>query len=569
VTRVLLLLQHQRNAHLLAEWLAPSYQVAVGDDLAALDQPFDLAIVDGPALRELGGAIRQRKDREAPILLPVLLVTRLHGANLGEQELWRHVDEVIGSPVQKQELLMRLQVLLRARGLSLELKASHETQLRHMALHDPVTDLPNRRLFLDRLNMAIARTRADRRLLAVLLLDLDRFKTINESYGHAFGDLLLQAVAERLAASLPRDALASFGGDAFAVLLPDLGRLTEAALTAQRLLDALARPFVMLGHTVYATTSIGITLHPVDSEDAAGLLENADTALDRAKSEGGGTYQFYTPQMKARVLERLNLETRLRGAAERGELTLEYQPQVALKSRRIVGFEALMRWHDPELGPVGPSRFIPIAEESGLVESIGAWALATACRQNKAWQDAGLPPLRGAINLSARHFRHGVEKTVGEVLAETGLDPRWLELEITESSLLEYSPESLEVLHRLKALGVHLAIDDFGTGYSSMSYLKRLPVATLKIDHAFVRDMARDADSRAIVQAIIAVAHSLNLNVIAEGAETAEQLAGLEELGCDEVQGHVFSRALPAPTLERLLRRSQNCKEARTMPMAV
>lgn len=544
--RVLLLLEHRRNRELLSEWLAPHYEVTVGGGAGALDGPFDLGIVDGPALARLRDAIAARKAREQPIVLPFLLVSPRHDARLGAQQVWQCIDELIATPIEKAELQVRLRVLVRMRQLSLELRAYHEAQLRHIALHEPLTDLPNRRLFAERLATAVGRAGAQRHRLAVLRLGLDRFNAVVESYGHAYGDLLLQGVAERLAGCLPRDALAHFGGDGFAVLLSELTRLPEPALVAARLLEALSRPFELPGHMVYATASVGITLFPDDAEDTETLLENAATALDRAKGEGGGSYQFFTPRMKSEVLERLDLETRLRGAAERGELVLEYQPQVELASGRTVGFEALVRWDEPELGRVDPTRFIPLAEETGLIDAIGAWALAAVCRQNKAWQRAGLPPLRAAVNVSARQFRHGIEKSVARVLAETGLDPRYLELEITESSVMECVPESLEVLHRLRALGVQLSLDDFGTGYSAMSYLKRLPVATLKIDCSFVRDITRDADSAAIVEAIIAVAHSLKLKVIAEGVETAEQLARLRAHGCDEVQGFVVGRPLPA-----------------------
>jgi len=561
--RILLLLNQRRNRRLLADWLAPQHQVLVGEGVAALDQPFDLGIVDGPTLDRLRDAIGQRKAREQPILLPFLLVTPRHGASLATPQLWHSIDEVIATPIEKAELEVRLRVLMRARQLSLELKASHDAELRHIALHDPLTDLPNRRLFVERLSTALEQARAGRRPLAVLLLELDRFNAVNESYGHAYGDLLLQAVAARLLACLPRDALAHFGGAVYAALLPEVKRLPEPALAAQRLLDALSQPFALPGHRVYVTASIGITLYPGDAENTAALLENADTALDRARREGGSSYQFYTPQMKAQVLDRLDLEMRLRNAATRGELALEYQPQVNIGSGRIVGFEALTRWNEPELGRVAPTRFIPVAEETGLVEPLGAWALATACRQTSAWQAAGLPPLRAAVNVSARQFRHGIEQTVARVLAETGLDPRFLELEITESSIMECAPESIEVLRQLKKLGIQLSIDDFGTGYSAMSYLKLLPVATLKIDRSFVRDIARDADSAAIVEAIIALAHSLHLKVIAEGVETSEQLASLRARGCDEVQGYLLGRPLAAADFAARLR-----KRSRQLPLA-
>lgn len=565
MTSLLLLLDHRRNRRLLAEWLGPQYQVSLGEGAEALERPFDLCIVDAPALERLREAIDRRKAFEQPILLPFLLVTPRHGSGLVRRQLWRSVDEMIATPIEKAELEVRLQVLLRARNLSLELKASHEAELRHIALHDPLTDLPNRRLFTERVAAALGRSRGGRQQLAVVLLELDRFNAINESYGHAYGDLLLQAVAERLLACLARDALAHFGGAVFAALLPECKLFSEPALTAQCLLDALAQPFTLPDHTVYTGASVGITLYPADAQSTEILLENADTALYRAKEEGGGTYQFFTPQMKAQVLDRLDLETRLRGAVERGELALEYQPQVDLASGCIVGFEALTRWDEPELGRVAPTRFIPVVEESGMIEEIGEWALATACRQTKAWQDAGLAPLRAAVNVAARQFRHGIENTVARVLAETGLDPHYLELEITESSLMECAPDSLEVLRKLKALGVQLSIDDFGTGYSSMSYLKLLPVAMLKIDRSFVRDVAHDADSTAIVRAIVALAHSLKLRVIAEGAETAEQLAGLRECGCDEVQGYVCSKPLPAEEFAMLLRQGGG----RLLPAAV
>lgn len=554
MTSVLLLLDHRRNRRLLADWLRPQFHVTVGEDAECLERLFDLCIVDAPALERLRDAIDRRKASEQPILLPFLLVTPRHGSGLVRRQLWRSVDEMIATPIEKAELEVRLQVLMRARNLSLELKASHEAELRHIALHDPLTDLPNRRLFTERLAAALGRSRGGRQQFAVLLLELDRFNAINESYGHAYGDLLLQAVAERLLACLTRDALAHFGGAVFAALLPECKLFSEPALTAQCLLDALAQPFALPDHMVYTGASVGITLYPADAQNTEILLENADTALYRAKEEGGGTYQFFTPQMKAQVLERLDLETRLRGAAERGELVLEYQPQVDLTSGCIVGFEALTRWDEPELGRVAPTRFIPVVEESGMIEEIGEWALVTTCRQTKAWQDAGLPPLRAAVNVAARQFRHGIENTVARVLAESGLEPHYLELEITESSVMECAPESLEVLRKLKALGVQLSIDDFGTGYSSMSYLKLLPVAMLKIDRSFVRDVAHDADSAAIVRAIVALAHSLKLRVIAEGAETAEQLAGLRECGCDEVQGYVCSKPLPAEEFAMLLR---------------
>ncbi|HET6717995.1 MAG TPA: EAL domain-containing protein [Rhodocyclaceae bacterium] len=553
MTRVLLLLEHSRNRRLLADWLAPNYQVIAGVGDGALDQPFDLGIVDGPALERHRDAIRRRKQDEPAILLPFLLLTPRRGSGPVDRQRWHSVDEVITTPIEKAELEVRLQLLMHARRLSLDLQASHQAELHYLALHDRLTDLANRHLFSERLNAALVRARSEGRQLAVLLLALDRFNAINESFSHAFGDLLLQAVAGRLLSCLPRDGLAHFGGAVFAALLPEFKRLAEPALTAQGLLDALAPPFELAGHTVYTTASVGITLYPLDADHAESLLENADTALYRAKGEGGGNYQFYTPQMKAQVHQRLDLETRLRGAVERGELTLEYQPQVDLASWRIVGFEALTRWDEPELGRVRPDRFIPVAEEIGLVEPIGAWALAAVCRQAKAWQSAGLPPLRAAVNVSARHFRHGIEKAVAQALAASQLDPRWLEIEITESSLMQNAPESLEVMRNLKNSGVQLSIDDFGTGYSALSYLRRLPVATLKIDHSFVRDIDRDADSAAIVRAIIALAHSLKLKVIAEGVETARQLKKLHEFGCDGIQGFVVGQALPAAEFATLL----------------
>ncbi|MDP2674960.1 MAG: PAS domain S-box protein [Dehalococcoidia bacterium] len=438
-----------------------------------------------------------------------------------------------------------------------ERKAAEET-IRHLAYHDGLTGLPNRTLFEDRLTVTLAQGRRKRRLAAIMFLDLDRFKVVNDTVGHAMGDRLLQSVAERLKGLVREgDTVARVGGDEFTVLLPDVGRVEDAVEVADRILETLRQPWRLNDHEFHITTSIGIAMCPGDGEDAESLLRNADTAMYRAKDRGRDNYKLYAPAMNSRIAERLALENSLRHALERGEFVVHYQPQVNIETGRIVGVEALVRWQHPERGLVSPLEFIPVAEETGLIVPLGAWVLRTACAQNRAWQDAGLPPMRMAVNLSARQFqRRDLLDTVASALAETGLPPQYLQLEITEGAAMQDVDLTLAILRELREAGVQISIDDFGTGHSSLSYLKRFPIDVIKIDQSFVQDLTIDPNNAAIASTIIVMAHALNLTVIAEGVETAEQLAFLRERECDEMQGFLFSRPAPAPELDQMLRRN-------------
>ena len=438
------------------------------------------------------------------------------------------------------------------------------------AYYDTLTGLPNRMLFQERLPHALALAERSRQMLAVMLLDLDRFKTINETLGHGVGDRLLHEVAERLTGCVRRsDTVARFAGDEFALLLmqitrPDdvirIARRTEDAVeVAQSILRILEAPFVWGQHELYLTASIGIGLYPDDGEDSQTLLKNAGSALNRAKEQGGNNYQFYTADMNAKALKRLALENNLRHALERDEFVLHYQPQVNISSGRIVGAEALVRWQHPELGLVSPLDFIPLAEDTGLIVPIGEWVLRTACAQNKKWQEEGWPSMCISVNLSARQFQQlQLVESIAEILAETGLAPERLELELTESALMKDTETAVETLRRIKKTGVRIAIDDFGTGYSSLSHLKRLPIDVLKIDRSFVCESTTAPDDAAIVMAIIGLAHNLKLKVIAEGVETEEQLAFLRLLNCDEIQGYLCSKPLAAMAFKEFADGFQN-----------
>ncbi|MEO5656508.1 MAG: EAL domain-containing protein, partial [Nitrospiria bacterium] len=424
-----------------------------------------------------------------------------------------------------------------------------EERLSYIANYDPLTGLPNRGLCLDRLKDELVRSRWQERFVAVLFLDLDRFKNVNDTLGHSLGDRLLKAVADRLTACVRAgDTVARLGGDEFVVILRDMARPEDAVPVAQKILDGLARPFVVAEVELFLTTSIGISQAPADGTDPETLLKNADTAMYRAKDLGKNTFQLYTTDMNFRVFENMELETNLRRALERHEFELHYQPVVDLRSRRLVGAEALVRWRQPDGTLMPPAKFIPVAEETGLIVPLGEWVLRTACEQSKAWRANGSPGIRVAVNLSARQFhRRGLlTEQVARALAETGLEVDGLGLELTESVLMQTGDSTIDALKALHAMGIPIALDDFGTGYSSLSYLKRFPIATVKIDRSFVHDITTDADDAAIVTAIITMAHSLKLKVVAEGVETAEQLARLKLLGCDQVQGYLLSRPLPA-----------------------
>lgn len=438
-----------------------------------------------------------------------------------------------------------------------DLSQNKQTQdkLNHLAYHDALTDLPNQVLFKDRLKQAIAYSRRHDQMHAVLLLNLDRFKTINDSLGYTAGDRLLQTVAQRLTSCVREsDTVARFGGDEFAVLLTQITRAQDAANAARAIKGVLDQAFIFDEQEVFISTSIGISLYPHDDRDTAGLLKNAGAALQRAKVQGGNNYEFYTAGGTTRALKQLVLESNLRGAIERSEFVVHYQPQVTIPDFHLVGMEALVRWKHPSLGLLYPSEFVPLAEDSGLIIALGEWVMRVACSQNMEWQDKGLSPMRLSVNFSARQFQQpAFIATVAEILKQTNLDPRWLELELTESSIMKEPEKAIEKLHELKLMGIKVAIDDFGTGYSSLNYLKRFPIDTLKIDKTFVSDVCKDPHDTAIVRAIITLGHALDLTVIAEGVETQEQLEYLRSLGCDVVQGFLFSKSLAAPAFEELL----------------
>jgi diguanylate cyclase (GGDEF)-like protein/PAS domain S-box-containing protein len=439
-----------------------------------------------------------------------------------------------------------------------------QEHIRQLAFFDPLTRLPNRRMLQDRAGQALASAEREGKQLALLFIDLDHFKTINDSLGHSAGDQLLAEVTHRLSATVRRmDTVARLGGDEFVVLLSE-STLDGAAEVARKILHAVSRTFRIEQQELGVTLSLGISLFPQDGRDFETLLKHADTAMYRAKESGRNAYQFFASEMNVAATERLVLENSLRQGLERGEFVLYYQPQVNVASGRIVGAEALVRWRHPKIGLVPPGKFIPVAEVSGLIVLIGEWVLREACRQNRAWQDAGLAKISVAVNLSSVQFRGGhrlLEESVRSVLAETGLAAEWLELELTEGIVMGGANETVEILQRLSAMGVKLAIDDFGTGYSSLSYLKRFPIDKLKIDQSFVRDIVTDPDDLAIAEAVISMGHSLRLGVIAEGVEHAEQLEILRRQGCDEVQGYHFSIPLPAEEFAELLRQQKFSRE--------
>ena len=433
-----------------------------------------------------------------------------------------------------------------------------QESIRQLAYFDPLTELPNRRMLEDRVRQALATAERERKQSALLFIDLDQFKTINDSLGHSAGDQLLIEVARRLQACVRRmDTVARLGGDEFVVLLTDV-TLEGASEVARKILDVVARSFQFNEHELGVTPSLGISIYPQDGRDFETLLKHADTAMYRAKDAGRNAFQFFTSEMNEAALERLMLENSLRQGLERGEFILYYQPQVNVRSGQIVGAEALVRWRHPKIGLVPPGKFIPAAEISGLIVSIGEWVLRESCRQNKAWQDAGLPSISVAVNISSVQFRGGqLEENVRSVLTETGMPAECLELELTEGILMGGASETVDTLKRMSDMGVKLAIDDFGTGYSSLSYLKRFPIDKLKIDQSFVRDIVVDPDDLAIANAVISMGHSLRLSVIAEGVERSEQLEILTKEGCDEVQGYYFSAPLPAADFAELLRQQK------------
>jgi diguanylate cyclase (GGDEF)-like protein/PAS domain S-box-containing protein len=423
-----------------------------------------------------------------------------------------------------------------------------EECVRHMALHDALTGLPNRALLQDRLTLAIALARRNQEHIAVLMLDLDKFKQVNDSLGHHIGDVLLVAVAARLKSCIrDSDTVARLGGDEFVIVLPAISGAAAIEQIVRKLLALLVTPFQIEGHELQISGSIGVSQFPVDGSDPGTLLRTADTAMYEAKAKGRSTYCFFTPELDVATQRRVMLMSDLHYASARGEFVLHYQPLVETTSGSITAVEALLRWNHPRLGPVSPVEFIPLLEELGLIIEVGDWVLNTACTQNVAWQRAGLPPVRVAVNVSALQFYRGnIVRSVNESLSESQMDPKWLELELTETLTLDGSETTINIMQDLKALGVSLSLDDFGTGWSSLSCLRRFPLDRIKIDRSFMRDIISQPAAEAVVRSIIDLADNLGFACVAEGVETAAQLVYLQDQGCPEIQGFLYSPGLPA-----------------------
>jgi len=440
-----------------------------------------------------------------------------------------------------------------------------EEQIRRLAYCDSLTGIPNRQAFLETLEHELERSAREQRKFAILFMDLDSFKRINDTLGHNVGDQLLRIVSERLHESIRpgdhvaqiRSSVARLGGDEFTILIPDLERAEDALNVAHRVKDAMRRPFMLEGHEIFVTASIGISLYPEDGEDCTSLLKYADTAMYHAKTCGKNNAKLYSSSLTMQIMSHVKLEVGLRKALQNDELYLLYQPQVDVPSAQIVGVEALVRWRHPEHGIIPPNEFIPLAEETGLIVPIGEWVLRTACSQARAWHKQCERQIRMAVNLSARQFKdENLAQIVLAVLHDTGLDPRLLELELTEGALMDDALATLATLEQLRGIGVFLSIDDFGTGYSSMNYLKRFDVRALKIDKTFISGLPQDAENAAITRAIIAMAHGLKMIVVAEGVETGEQLSLLRNFGCDMAQGYFLGRPSPQDSITQMLNRS-------------
>jgi diguanylate cyclase (GGDEF)-like protein len=491
--------------------------------------------------------------------IPVIVLTSSNDSETKLKALQLGATDFLAKPVDPSELALRLRNTLAAKA--------YQDRLTY---YDVLTGLPNRRMFMDRLIWSLRCAKRDATGAAVLHIDLDYFQKINDTLGHETGDSLLIEVAQRLLLCVPavdmsatgvdesKPILSRVGGDEFNILLPEVARIEHAAFMADRILAAMKEPFQVDGHEVFITPSIGVACFPSDGEASDTLLKHAGIAMNQAKQRGRNTYEFYSANMNAEAVERLSLENQLRRALDREELLLVYQPKVEIRTGRVIGAEALLRWNHPERGLVSPVKFIPLAEETGLIVSFGEWVLHTACEQTKAWQSAGLTNIRIAVNVSARQFRDGrFIRTIDEVLESSGLEPQYLTLELTENTIMENAKENLDALHQIKALGVKISVDDFGTGYSSLSYLKKLPLDELKIDRSFISEIRSEADDAPIVTAIIAMAHSLGLKVVMEGIETDQQLVFARDRECDEYQGYLFSKPVTSREFETLVARKR------------
>lgn len=512
--------------NLMASDIAKYYELVLPQDLPVLREAVEKAIQEGTAyaldyrVRHVDGSFRWVHDQGRGLKDEAGKVT--------------HIDGVIFDTTERTK---------------------EKERFNKLVYYDALTNLPNRDLFVDRLDQAINLARHRKETGAVLVLDLDHFKRINDTLGHAIGDQLIRAVAVKLSKTVyDSDTISRIGGGSFVVLLPRLAKGENAENIANKILAAFRVPFLIDKHELFTTCSIGITLFPNDGETSAALMKNADSAMHLAKERGKDRYQFYSSAIANNSFERLVLENSLRRAVERNEFRLYYQPQLDIRSGKVVGVEALIRWQHPDLGFIPPMEFISIAEETGLIHSIGEWVLRTACEQKKAWDKQGLHSLRVGVNLSAQQFHHeNLVDLIGNILKKIDLDPKELDLELTESTIMTQLEETTETLRKFREMGIHISIDDFGTGYSSLMYLKTFPIDMIKIDKSFVRDVTTDQDDRAITQAIISMAHSLKLEVIAEGVETGAQLEIMKAQDCDMIQGYLFSKPIPPEEVYPLL----------------
>jgi len=500
--------------------------------------------------------------------VPVMMMTGLNDIESIDHAFEVGATDFITKPLNFSILGYRIQYMLRTMELFRSLRESR-AEIRHLAYYDSLTSLPNRRMFNDRLEQAVEIGRRQESLTGVLFIDVDHFKHINDHYGHTIGDKLLTTVATQLVDCLRASdsvghqgqdessivSVARLGGDEFTVLLTNLERAEDAARVAKRIIDAIAVPFMLGSEEIVVTASIGIAVSPYDGDDVEELVKNADTAMFHAKEQGRNNYQFYTTSLGKLTSRRLSMESALRRALVQEEFMVYYQPKIDLKTCRATGLEALIRWKHPDMGLVSPVDFIPLAEETGLIVPIGEWVLQSVCSQMRSWIDSGMEPMRISVNLSARQFRQAdLKEKITAFLHESGIEPDCLELELTESAVMDDIQASIAILNDLRKMGVKISMDDFGTGYSSLSMLKRLPLDILKIDQSFVREVTLEQDNAAIVNAVITLGQSLHFRVVAEGVETEEQLELLKQLGCDEVQGYLFSRPLPAPEADAWLR---------------
>jgi diguanylate cyclase (GGDEF)-like protein len=536
-------------------------------------QTFDVILLD-LSLPDAHGLETLSRTNSAASGTPIVVLTGNNDDTIAYKAVQEGAQDYLVKGNADANLLARsLRYAIERQRMVAQLKRAREVE-RHMANHDALTGLPNRQLFYERLGQAIKHGRREEKSVAVMFLDLDDFKLLNDTLGHEVGDRLLQAVADRLRKVLREtDTAARLGGDEFTLILYGTMTADEPAKVAQRVLDAIAEPFQLDNNDLFATGSVGISVFPEDGDDIETMIRNADMAMYRAKAAGKNNYQFYTPAMNRQAHERMEMEKELRRALEHDEIIVYYQPQVEIRSGRITGMEALARWRLPDGTIIDPDRFIPLAEETGLIVPLGERVVRMACSQNKAWQRAGIPPIRVAVNLSARQLQkrpagrqagYDPVTTIPTILEETGLDPKYLELEITESVLMKDAEYSVQTISALYDQGIRFAIDDFGIGYSSLAYLRSLPIDKLKIDRSFLQTIDSQAADAAIVRAITGLAATLGISVAAEGVENAAQLERLLALGCEEWQGHYFSTPLDTAAFEALLSDSLSERTARS-----